>query len=194
MRELGFLCKKNCPQNVLFYLHSVLLLLIHKRRFLTVWIRLTFFLLSVPVSASHALTLGDHVQELPEYRNYQNTGIITGIIIITGITSTGPSSWHVTYIIPAPPLTNGVHITAQALEEKASMILMCTQTLAVGTRVHEHSPHLMFQVPRKVGVVMGAFSDSVSVRWETSPGQMFSIGAYKKYRFGPFCCEVATEF
>ena len=54
---------------------------------------------------------------------------------VTGITSTGPSSWHVSYIIPAPPLTSGVQIRAQALEENVSMRVACIQTLAVGTRV-----------------------------------------------------------
>ena len=79
--------------------------------------------------------------------------------MVTGITPTTPSSWRVTYVIPAPPLTNSVHITVRALEEKASMRLACIQTLALGTRVvdidHMQSSPFVFGHPRRVGCCKG---------------------------------------
>ena len=118
---------------------------------------------------------------------------------VTGITSTGPSSWRVTYIIPAPPLTSSVQITAEALQEVLSMRLTCTQTLAVGTRViyiaRDQLSPFMVGGYKRVGVVQGAVdSDCVSVQWETSPGQGNLLRPLRNFRFGPLCCEVRTEF
>ena len=117
---------------------------------------------------------------------------------VTEITSTSPSSWHVTYIIPAPPLTSGVHITAQTLQEKVSMRLMCIQTLAVGTRVVYLGPNWpsCFGTGRhgSTGVVEGVGSDYVIVKWEASQGQSYLENPPPEVDFGPSYCEVRTEF
>ena len=79
------------------------------------------------------------------------------------------------------------------------MQLTCTQTLAVGTRVvhvtRDQLSPIMLGGPRRVGVVQGAVgSDSVSVQWEANPGQGNLLIPLRNFRFGPFCCEVRTEF
>ena len=104
---------------------------------------------------------------------------------VTGITFNGPSSWHVTYIIPAPPLTDSVHITAQALEKKV-ITVPCTKTLAIGTRV-VRGPHWIGGDgdggPGSVGVVEGYYSEGIQVQWQ---------GKSRGHWFKPFHFRIKT--
>ena len=127
-----------------------------------------------------------------------NVSIITDLgksCRVTGITPTSRSLWHVTYVIPAPPLTNGVQITAQVLQEKVSMRLTCIQTLAVGTRVvglsQGGAAHYKRQGHRRVGVVAAVDSGYVSVQWGAS---LYFGSGTEKVQFGPSYFEVKTEY
>ena len=105
---------------------------------------------------------------------------------VTEITSTGSSSWHVTYIIPAPPLTDSVHITAQALGKKV-ITVPCTKTLALGTRVVRGPDWDHGDVdggPGGVGIVDGHYRYShyrygVYVQWK----QLRKDHSFKSYCF-----------
>ena len=88
---------------------------------------------------------------------------------VAGITSTGPLLWRVTYVIPAPPITDSVHITAQTLGKKV-ITIPCTRMLALGTRV-VRGPQWdcgdRDGGPGGVGFVKGFYSkDVMYVQWQ----------------------------
>ena len=123
---------------------------------------------------------------------------------VIGIISTGPSLWHITHVIPAPPLTSGVHITVQALGRKVSTRLTCTETLAVGTRVVQCPNWLgtdMWNEGPKTGVVAAVHSNCVYVQWEGSQRQEsypfartpLTLYSRPHYVFGPSHFQIKTE-
>ena len=92
---------------------------------------------------------------------------------VTEITSTSPSSWHVTYIIPAPPLTKKVRITAETLGKTVMKEIQCTKKLAIGTRVVRGPDWRKGDKdggPGSVGIVTDYVWSVVFVKWGNEPG------------------------
>ena len=97
----------------------------------------------------------------------------------------------VTYIIPAPPLTKSVHVTAETLGKRARTVIQCSPRLAAGTRV-VRGPHWRDGNndggPGSVGIVQRnrLWGIVAVVEWSKNSRQ-------KSYDFGPSVCQIKTE-
>ena len=100
---------------------------------------------------------------------------------VTSIASTGPASWHVTYIIPVPPLTKSVRIAAQTFGKTVSATIPCSGAMAVGTRVSrgpDWDDGDQDGGPGSVGVVTSCnpalpFGYALNVKWNEKDPQVY---------------------
>ena len=100
---------------------------------------------------------------------------------VTEITSTGPTLWRITYIIPVPPLTKSVHITAQTLGKTVNTTIPCSGAMAVGTRVTrgpDWDDGDQDGGPGSVGVVTSCnstlpFGYALNIKWNEKEPQVY---------------------
>ena len=105
---------------------------------------------------------------------------------VTGITSAGAASWHISFIIPVPPLAKSVCIRAQTLRKTVNATIQCSGAMAVGTRV-TRGPNWddgdQDGGPGSVGVVTSCnathpFGHALNVKWNEKEPQVYFLSEY----------------